>query len=365
MSKTTRSTGHRIPCASVPAAAAITSILFGLGLLGACGPAGGVMEADGAAPDASGPPQNAAAGGAASPGAGGSSGTGGTGGAMVASSKGGASGGGSQAAGGAMAPTDAGATPPPANQACTVGAQCASGFCVDGVCCDTACDGACQSCSQTGKVGTCSPVKNATDDMCTGGSTCDATGACRRILGQSCSAASQCASANCVDGVCCATAGCGKCQACTVPGFEGTCAPVDRFVDDETCTGTNTCNGLGECRGKNGSACTAAVDCVSLNCVDGVCCNTACDGACFSCNQAQSPGTCLPLDNAEDPSANTPCGGINICAVQSSGQPACKLKSGRTCSTNAECASGACETVVVPPDPNDPYDAGYSYTRCQ
>src|SRR5690349_144332 len=58
MRTTTRATGHQIPCASVPAsaAAAITFILFSLGLLGACGPAGGVMDADAGAvvvPDSS------------------------------------------------------------------------------------------------------------------------------------------------------------------------------------------------------------------------------------------------------------------------------------------------------------------------
>jgi hypothetical protein len=136
-------------------------------------------------------------------------------------------------------------------------------------------------------------------------------------------------------------------------------------MDDDTCNGSDTCNGLGECHHKNGGACTTAGDCVSLNCVDGVCCNTACDGVCVRCDQAPSPGTCLPLDHVEDPSPSTPCGGANICAVQAGGQPACRLKSGQTCSTSAQCASGNCQTIVVPPDPNDPYDSGYSYTRCE
>jgi hypothetical protein len=277
----------------------------------------------------------------------------------------GSAGGASQSQNGGASSADAGATPPPANQACTVGAQCASGFCVDGVCCDTACDGACQSCAQTGKVGTCSPVKGANDDTCTGGSTCDATGSCRKVLGQICAGSDQCASGNCVDGVCCATAGCGQCQACAVPTSEGKCAPVGRFVDDEMCSGTSTCNGVGECHYKNGTACEKSADCVSLNCVDGVCCDGACDGVCSSCNQPQSPGTCLPLDGMEDNSASTICGGKNICAVQAGGQAACRLKSGQTCATNADCASGTCQTIVVPPDPSDPYDAGFSYTRCQ
>jgi hypothetical protein len=306
-------------------------------------------------------------------GVGGHQGIGGTGGTMPPPSIGGswAQGGSSGGGGGSRMP-DGGATAgsggstmlPPPNQNCTVAAQCASGFCVDGVCCDTACDGACQSCSLTGKVGTCTPVKNGADDACNGGSICDATGACRKDLGRTCSTNAECASGSCVDGACCATSGCGTCQACAVPGFEGKCAPVGRFVDHAECSDKNTCNGQGECHGKYGSTCSKATDCVSLNCVDGVCCNTACDGACFSCNQAQSPGTCSPVNGAVDDAAATPCNGVNICGVAAGGQPHCGLKSGQSCATNAQCASATCGTVVVPPDPNDPYDNGYSYNRC-
>ena len=78
--------------------------------------------------------------------------------------------------------------------------------------------------------------------------------------------------------------------------------------------------------------CTDGAQCPSGLCVDGVCCDTACDGT---------------------------------CAVQANGRAACKLKSGRICETNAECASGICKTIVVPPDPYDPYDLGYAYTGCE
>lgn len=45
--------------------------------------------------------------------------------------------------------------------ACTRAEVCASGQCVDGRCCHTACDGACEACDVKGKEGTCSPIDGA------------------------------------------------------------------------------------------------------------------------------------------------------------------------------------------------------------
>jgi hypothetical protein len=70
-------------------------------------------------------------------------------------------------------------------QACAAAADCASGFCVDGVCCADACAGPCASCSQTGRAGKCTPFAAGTDPQneCGKGSgvcksTCDGVGAC-------------------------------------------------------------------------------------------------------------------------------------------------------------------------------------------
>ncbi len=345
--------------------AAVASVLFGALTLTGCPAGDGAPAMDGGAPvtpDASTEqPDTSAYGGV---GGGANAGAGGT---TATPSNGGSSGGGLQPshADAGTPPADAATKAPAPNQTCTVAAQCPSGLCVDGACCDTACNGPCESCALTGKVGTCSPVKNGADDTCTGDSTCDGAGACRNDLGRTCSSSSQCASGNCVDGVCCATAACGTCQSCGVPEFRGTCAPLAKFIDDGDCSDANTCSGLGDCRAKNGSACTAATDCASLNCVDGVCCNEACSGTCFSCNQAQSPGTCRAIDGAADPSATTVCSGAKICAVAADGQPACKLKNGQTCTTNPQCASGTCRTTYVPPDPNDFYDPGSIFSSCE
>jgi hypothetical protein len=66
--------------------------------------------------------------------------------------------------------------PPKAKGAtCGVAAECASGFCKDGVCCNSACTDACNSCA-TGK---CTEVKNADDDPeCIAPMTCNNKGKC-------------------------------------------------------------------------------------------------------------------------------------------------------------------------------------------
>lgn len=62
--------------------------------------------------------------------------------------------------------------------ACTEALPCASGFCVDGVCCETACDGACEACD--GAVdGSCAPIARGADPDNECALTCDGEGACQ------------------------------------------------------------------------------------------------------------------------------------------------------------------------------------------
>jgi hypothetical protein len=52
----------------------------------------------------------------------------------------------------------------PLGTACTTGTQCGSGFCADGVCCNNACAGTCETCKPVGgQAGTCSPIAANTD----------------------------------------------------------------------------------------------------------------------------------------------------------------------------------------------------------
>jgi hypothetical protein len=64
---------------------------------------------------------------------------------------------------------------------CATGAECASGFCSEGVCCNSACTGSCRSCNLAGAIGTCQPVPAGAPDphgACPGGSVCGGDGSC-------------------------------------------------------------------------------------------------------------------------------------------------------------------------------------------
>ena len=73
--------------------------------------------------------------------------------------------------------------------ACTTADECGLGFCVDGVCCGSACTGTCQACNLPGSVGNCTPVPMDQDpntecpvelnSPCGRAGGCDGAGACR------------------------------------------------------------------------------------------------------------------------------------------------------------------------------------------
>lgn len=77
--------------------------------------------------------------------------------------------------------------------ACTAGNDCGSGVCSGGVCCNQACDGACQSCAMPGSVGQCTPHGKFTQvDGCTGTQACNGGGVCKTLDGNPCSDGSEC-----------------------------------------------------------------------------------------------------------------------------------------------------------------------------
>ncbi len=245
----------------------------------------------------------------------------------------------------------------PNGEACLVAADCVSNACVDGVCCNTTCTGSCQACSAakkgSGSDGACGNIAVSTDpdSECFGAITCNGAGACGTLAnGAACGNGGECASANCVDGVCCNTACNTLCNACTAvkkgAGADGTCGVVIANLDpDNECAGAQVCNGASACKLPNGEACLLNGDCVSNACADGVCCNTTCTGACQACTAAKkgsgSDGVCGAIAATTDP--DNECSGLFSC----NGSGACALlANGAACSANGECTSGFCADGV-------------------
>ena len=241
----------------------------------------------------------------------------------------------------------------PNGQVCTGPADCQSGFCVDGVCCNNGCVGTCVSCALTASRGRCTNVAAGTVDpraMCKdkGAAACDTNGKCNGNKGcQSygdgtvCKAAS-CAAATssltqvstCVGGVC-KTPTATSCSPfkCSGAGCGTGCAT------DADCVSPNTCIG-GSCGKKPvGQNCSTASECAAgLFCADGVCCQSDCKASCFACNVTGSKGTCVPT-KAGDVDPRT------MCAVQA---PA-------TCGTDGTCdGTGACHKRIAMTPCGDP-----------
>ncbi len=160
----------------------------------------------------------------------------------------------------------------PNGAGCASAAQCGTGLCVDGVCCTSTCTGTCKSCNVAGSAGTCANVPANQEDTgtCSGTNVCNGSGTCKKKAGQTCSLASECLSNFCVDGVCCNNACTTTCQSCAVTGSVGTCSNVplgDKdLVATTTCTGSNACNGAGQCLLASGQPCTLGAQCASNIC---------------------------------------------------------------------------------------------------
>jgi hypothetical protein len=147
-------------------------------------------------------------------------------------------------------------------EACPNGqSSCASGFCAGGVCCDVACDGACQTCSAPGRLGACGVV--AAGDPGAGG-------ACAPLVcdGQHPTCPTSCASdGDCAKGdVCnvtkhtCGTGGScdGDHTATNARGVVHDCAP---YRCDPSGACKQPCHSIDDCAYPNG--CDPSGDCVA------------------------------------------------------------------------------------------------------
>jgi hypothetical protein len=155
----------------------------------------------------------------------------------------------------------------------------------------------------------------------------------KRIDGETCAGATECASGICsADGVCCDAACDGLCESCVVAGSEGTCSPQPATTDpDGDCPNAELCDGSGSCAGACGvdapppgvGSCPA--ECTS--CSGENVCTIACSGD--SCRD--SILTC-PAGYA----CNVLCTGSSVCDhtdIHCPADYACNV----TCSGNSGC----------------------------
>jgi hypothetical protein len=159
---------------------------------------------------------------------GGGAGTGGDGGTGGAGGTGGSGGGGSSGK--------------PNGEACSLGAECVTGFCADGFCCESDCGSACHSCGLPDSRGLCRPIAGGTPDP---------RGRCSDQGAPSCGTTGVCA----VDGTCAVYAAGTPCAAATCEGAKA-----------EVAVPAGVCDGTGKC------ALPAKIKCgKDATCVAGVC----------------------------------------------------------------------------------------------
>jgi hypothetical protein len=326
-----------------------------------------------------------------------------------------------------------------AGQVCAIGTDCLSGNCADGICCNNACPGVCESCNQASSLGTCTPLAKgapgkgcgyftctgttsscatscAADADCAPNAYCNSSGACVVLLtkGLACTRGRQCATGACVDGVCCDSGCSGTCDVCSKAlgaTVDGTCTILPKTASPvecgagrcsgtsaacaTTCTVDGDCSATGFCTGgscvtlrNKGESSDRTAQCASgLTCADGVCCNEACDGACRACSalnkqSGDKSGECGPAKEGTNPrskcvkSAVTSCGQSGLCdatgscSVYAAGTPCgptgstscdgdlvkgqtcdglgtCALDTGGTSCSPFLCTDGACTKICA------------------
>jgi len=186
---------------------------------------------------------------------------------------------------------------------CESRAECASGLCVDGFCCATACTGRCRRCDIAGTFGQCddTPAGIDPDDDCEGASVCDGARGCMCVP--------DCGSRECGDNGC--GGSCGDCEETRICE-DGTCRcrpKAQVLCDGDMLYWYDGCGGRGDkiadCpHGCDGSSCQGCPPA----CVGKECGPDGCGGTCGTCTKGVclSQGVCGCRDGWE-------CGPAEIC----------------------------------------------------
>jgi MYXO-CTERM domain-containing protein len=283
---------------------------------------------------------------------------------------------------------------------CLVANECATGYCVDGVCCQSACDGVCRACSAAkkggGKDGLCDAVASDTDpdndcnddgkDSCKQNGLCDGAGECALYPNKTQISASQCVGDNGIVKQICD--GKGK---VIIDSSQSSCGAYrcDSAKNDcfFSCTSTSQCTGVYACingncllPAGNNQPCTLDDDCSSKHCVSGFCCNEACSDTCESCRLDAAPGTCLPIPSGVDPDGGGPkakCNGnpnAPACQGYCNGTERQCFYPGTSTICGSACVSAvqtpyACnnngECIAQTPTPCDPYACDSVTKKCK
>ena len=244
----------------------------------------------------------------------------------------------------------------PQGSTCSANAECETGFCADGVCCDNACSGICLACAAASKQsgsgnGTCGVAKLGsnpgnqcvvdTTNTCGTVAVCKGTAAeCAKApSGTSCGTTS-CTSGNVTGAVC---DGQGVCQqnvtaSCAPYTCKGAACSSPCAVDTDCVTGHYCANGTCVVQSTNGKACSAANACTSGFCVDAVCCDAPCGGQCQACAEPGSLGTCTTVSGTPR-TPRSACDGTSTCHGTCNGDPsACTYPGAATaCGPDASC----------------------------
>lgn len=206
---------------------------------------------------------------------------------------------------------------PSAGEACPVDNVCGEGSCQaasngEQICCTANCGGSCKSCASDGK----SCVNEADDSAC-GTVSCPDDSACRDYTESSVT------SGRCLDGQCASP--------------EQLCAFTPRGAG-QACSATHLCDTAGNCSVPKlalGNVCDAEHSCGSGFCVDGVCCENACDGPCMACRLGTGQCDVVPLQDTG--CAPVDCSGFNTECSSSEGIGDGQCRQLGVCKTADDC----------------------------